>query len=139
MRKPMLLCAFLMLLLQGGCLDRLLVGDGEPVPEAGEPCEGTEPQHCSATGYKSACIQGVWTSVECRGPRGCSSFSLAMCDQRRGVVGARCDPRDRWTFGACSLDGTAWLLCSDEGTFIQVGTCPGGCEPEPEGWSVQCR
>lgn len=134
----MLLCAVLMLLLQG-CLDLLLTQGDESTPGLGEPCEGTETASCSAQGYKSACIQGVWTSVECRGPRGCSSFSLALCDQRRGVVGARCDPRDRWTFGACSLDGTTQLLCSDEGAFISVGGCPGGCEPEPDGWGVVCR
>jgi hypothetical protein len=138
--KRMALCTALVLLLQGGCLDAVLlageVADEAARPDVGDPCDGTEPPRCSAAGYKSSCLRGIWTSVECRGPGGCRD---GWCDQRRGVVGARCNPTDLGTFGACSLDGTAQLLCSDEGTFIRVGGCPGGCEPDPEGPGVLCR
>lgn len=112
--------------------------------DAGDPCQETENDRCSSsTDFKSFCFNGRWTSVQCLGPRGCSSFSIALCDQRRGQEGMACDPNDGWTHQACSLSGDAQLRCDPAGVFVKVRNCPSGCmvnpDDSPPEREVDCR
>jgi hypothetical protein len=112
--------------------------------DPGDPCHETESGRCSLDGnFKSFCFNGRWASVQCLGPRGCSSFSLSLCDQRIGQEGLACDPNDGWTRQACSLSGDAELRCDKTGVFVKVSDCPSGCVLNPDnassGSEVDCR
>lgn len=111
-------------------------------PEVGDSCDEAETGRCSLdANFKSFCFNGRWTSVQCLGPRGCSSFSIALCDQRRGQEGLPCDPNDSWTRQACSLSGDAELRCDKSGVFVKVSSCPSGCviNPDNSPSDVDCR
>lgn len=118
-----------------GCLALI---DEAQRPGVGDPCDGSELQRCESGG-KSACVNGRWTIVECRGPRGCSSFSLARCDQRIAEPGQPCDPGETWTSGTCTPDGSASLACAPTGVFEPAGDCPGGCTPQQDELGIDCR
>ena len=68
------------------------------------------------------CKAGVWVSLPCRGPTGCTRVSDTIkCDMTQNNAGDNCASTAEGK-GLCNSIGTATLECR-QGVLVQTNTC----------------
>jgi hypothetical protein len=100
--------------------------------KAGDACEDPE---CENSSTAFVCENGIYRSVPCRGPQGCSTSSPGdvveiICDETGDVAGDNCDATSVG-FVVCGNAPNA-LECTG-GEQWTAETCPTMCTPGPSG------
>jgi len=91
-------------------------------PKAGDTCSQAG-LLCEDTDSALECRLGRWTSLPCRGPKGCydAGDKLTGCDLEGNLEGDYCASAAEGT-GLCSPAGDALLQCRS-GVYVKVSSC----------------
>ena len=90
-------------------------------PKAGDKCDTTG-FLCEGTTAALECKVGVWASLPCKGPGGCTrTGDTVKCDMSANVEGDACASTAEGK-GLCTTDGLGTLECRD-GKLVKTNTC----------------
>jgi hypothetical protein len=112
-----------------------------PAPPAiGGRCTEDEDYACAGPAFALLCRHGVYVSLPCGGPTGCSgSGATSHCDNSRGNLGDPCllDLSD--ANYACTVDGTNEVVCAPESLSFQLArVCLGPSHCRTDGPRIFC-
>lgn len=90
-------------------------------PRAGDRCN-TSGFFCADISAALECRDGVWVTLPCKGPDGCSrDGDLIRCDMSGNAVGDACATSAE-AKGLCAQDGLSTLECRD-GKLVKTNAC----------------
>jgi hypothetical protein len=109
-----------------------LVASCHVKPSVGDKCKASGQLVCDAKDRALVCDGKAWSSVPCKGPRGCArpegAGATDQCDDTLGAEGDPCPAAPPLDY-ACTADHAEALICRD-GRFALWRRCRGsrGCE-----------
>jgi len=104
-------------------------------PGVGDPCKPKD-RRCLDAKRELACQSGTFVEVPCKGPRGCrEEIQKLHCDITGNAPGDPCSTDDEG-IGACTQEGTAWVVCRSGKYLAERCRGPKGCHDD--GGRLRC-
>jgi hypothetical protein len=109
-------------------------------PATGGPCFDEESYACTGPASALLCRHGVYVSLPCGGPTGCTGFGAAShCDNSRGNVGDPCLHDLSDANFACTVDGAGEVVCDPASlSFRMARVCLGPKHCRTDGPRIFC-